>query len=612
MARGLCVSFVLLASLALAGCAGRAWEQARAEDTAAAYAQFVRDHEGSKYAQEARERSELVRIRARPTPETYQAFLESYPDSSLIPELRAIVEEDFFQRARAAGSVAAYRDFLDQFGAGRFGARARGNLAYLEARGFGGSPEALADFARAHPESDFAAEARRSSEAAARRAESAFRRLGVRIEVGAGTPEGDRLERVFLERVREACAGAGLSCVSLRRGEPSGLAAELRIQHREESVRTRLEASQVTSPGVRATTQLDLIRRGDERPIWSEEFSFHTLSASREGTSVLFGPGTDSYWSRFFVPAVGWASQEAVRSPRQLEKPVVAVDATSTHAFVLFGDGDFRIFEIGDPESPLLVGEYRRPRDLAHFEGLRVVGDRVLLFGEDGVEVVQLEAQGPRRVYAWGRGAIGSVVALAAPRAGIVAGGKRGLLLLSGEQPEPLIDRPVRGLALLGGERLVFTDGTSLFVSTIPLLRQRKVEGELRLGSGFGPGRLRVQGRTALVLGKRGLVRVDLGRPSQPRLLSRIDTNEVGEIRDAALLRGRLFLLGQRGLMLTDPQGERVSDSAALAARSRIDPSGRHLVAVGDDRLQVVDATPFVFRAAASRSPAGAEATSGR
>ena len=591
-------------ALLLTACAGRAWDRARHQDTAAAYADFLREHPGSRYAQEALERSSLVRLRANPTPEAYQEFQEKYPESALLAELRAAVEERFFLRARAAGTPEAYRAYLEEFGAGAYEARARGNRVYLEAGGFDGQPAELARFAAEHPESDFAAEARRSADALEVRSQTGFRRVGLQIRIDPGTPGAERLQRVFAQRAAEAYAAMGLELVSVADG-PAAPGVRLSISHAEAPVRTELATSQ--TPGIRATTRLLLERTGAEAPIWSEEFHFHTVGAVREDASVLFGPGSQPYWSSFFVPATRWSSQLAVRAPRELVKPVVAVDANATHAFVLFGDGDFQVYELGDPELPMLAGEYRRPRDLARWTDLRVFGDEVVLFGEDGVEVVQLGAEGPRRVRVWERNQTGTVVALERVPGGLVTAGKRGLLFLSAAtgEVERLLDREILGLDRVG-DRLVLSDGTSLYVSTLPLLRQQRVEGELRLGSGFGPGRIRVRGRTAVVLGERGLVRVSLAAPAEPRLLSRIENSEVGTVRDATLVRGRLFLLGDRGLQVADVHGERVADAAPVTARARLDAVGRHLVVVGEKTLQLVDTTPFLLEAG-SAAPAALE-----
>ena len=101
-----------------------------------------------------------------------------------------------------------------------------------------------------------------------------------------------------------------------------------------------------------------------------------------------------------------------------------------------------------------------------------------------------------------------------------------------------------------------------------------------------------------IVVAQRGVAVVDIATPGRPRVVSRIDANAAGEIRDAARVGGRLFLLGQRGLQLTDAHGAQVVDAACVSARQRIAPAGRHLVMVGEKSLQVVDTTPFVAASA--------------
>ena len=55
-----------------------------------------------------------------------------------------------------------------------------------------------------------------------------------------------------------------------------------------------------------------------------------------------------------------------------------------------------------------------------------------------------------------------------------------------------------------------------------------RLEGELRLGSGFRPERVRADRNAALVMGDGGLVWVDLSTPARPRALSRLGPDEVG------------------------------------------------------------------------------------
>ncbi|MEE9609380.1 MAG: hypothetical protein V3U03_16690 [Myxococcota bacterium] len=600
---------VLLAISALACAASRSWKQALADDTAAGYHRFLREHPRSSLAGEARERLDFVRARKKPTQEAYQAFAMQYPDSRFLAELRPAVESAAFDRARASGSVDAYRKFLGAFPDGRNAARARGNAAFLERYSRSGQTDALVEFATRHPESDFAVEARRSAAGVTRRGQTAFRRVALLVDVAASTPNPDRLTRVFTEHALRQYQATGLELVPLQgRDDPraASFPALITVHHSEGEVSTELKGDRMTAPGILATTRVTLARSGESAPIWSDEFTFRASAAERpDGNSILFGPTSQRYWSSFFVPVASWDTQVAIRRQRAFDRPPVAVAALGSRASVLFDNGDFQVFDLGDPANPLLLGEYKRPRDLARWSGLRMAGERVALFGEDGIEIVQIADAQPRRELALGREVVGSVVAMESVGNDWLAAGKRGLLYIDGRtgRPSVLVQGEVRGLAMRG-DRLLFTDGTSLYVSTLPMLRTHRTLAELRLGKGFGPGRVRVRGSSAIVLGARGVVRLDLSNPSSPRLLSRIDMLEVGEVEDAVLAGGRLFLLGARGLQVTDPSGEHVVDSADVSARRRIGATGRHLVLIGEKGLQVVDTTPFVVpRAAASRRP---------
>jgi len=591
-------TILALALMGLLACAGTAWERVRAEDTAAAYHGFLRDHPDSEQASEARARLALVRLRSQPSAEGYDAFRAEFHDEALLSELRPIAERSVFERARASGTAEAYRAFLEDFVAGEYSERARGNAEFLEADGFGARPDQLAAFAERHPTSDFAVEARRSAEATSLRSQSSFRSVGLRVEIAPGTPSPDRLIRVFTERAMRRYAEAGLVLVPLaqdRDPRAASLPVRLTIRHEEATERSDFASDRVSASGILAITRVTLTRTGETSPIWSDEFSFRAPGAIRGETSVLFGVGTQNYWASFFVPVATWDTSAAVRAARGLEKPVASVAVSEARAIVLFTDGDLEMFDIGDPQQPVPLGAYRHKRDLTRWSGLHVAGDRIALFGPDGIEVLALRAGRFAPVLALDRGTVGSIVAVESLGRDWVAAGNRGLLLLAEGKPQPeaLLDRPVLGLAR-HGDRLLFTDGTSLFISTARLLRADRVEAELRLGRGFGPGPLRVEDGLAVVIAQRGVAVIDLAVPGAPRLQSRVETTEAGEIRDAAIVAGRLFLLGERGLQLTDARGSRVVDSACVVARLRVAPAGRHLVMIGEKTLQVVDATPFV------------------
>jgi hypothetical protein len=601
-ARAPVVSLLVLA-LVLPACAGRAYRRALREDSVASYHRFLKEYGDSSYADEARARMAFARVRKKPSRAGYDAFVEEFGDSEIAAELRPYVEEHFFRAARMRSTAAAYRQFLSEFPDGALAERARGNAVYLEHGGFGGEAGRLLEFAKTYPTSDYAAEAQRSAAAMETRGRSAFRRVALLLDVPASTPGADRLRRVFAERAATAYAAVGVALVPMTgpRDERLGtLGARLTISHREEAVRTRLEGGTVSKPGILARTTVTLARADEGPPIFSETFEHRASSSERRADeSILFGVGTTGYWSEFFVPVATWNTRVAARQPRAFPKPPVAVEVTGSRTVVGFGDGDFQIFDLSDPASPALLAHYRRKRDLSQFDGIVDLGNRIVVYGRDGIEVVMLSAEGPRREQVWGREDVGSVNGVVDVGDALLAAGNRGLLALASGGVRVLLERPLHGLAR-SGERLLFTDGTALYVATRATLQAGRVEGQLRLGRTFAAHRVRTSGASAVVLGERGMVWVDVANPARPRLQSRIDSLQAGSVEDAALLGGRLFLLGARGLQVSDRTGNHLVESVDVEAHRRLGISGRHVVMVGEQNLQVVDATPFVVGATAA------------
>jgi hypothetical protein len=419
------------------------------------------------------------------------------------------------------------------------------------------------------------------------------------VEIAQGTPAADRLARTFAERTRRHFARTAIELVLLRGStdpRAASVDAILTIRHGEKLVRPELGVDRAFSTGVLATTEVTLARRGDTRTIASEEFTHMVpLSVRREGESILFGPAGDRYWQSFYLPVATWSTQLAARVPFPVRKSVAAVEAIDHRAVVLFEGGSFQVVDLSDPAAPHVVIQYRRPGDLKKWSDVRVIDGRFVIFGEDGLEMVGLDSGAPQRTLTLDRAKIGAVVGVEKAGAGLLVAGSHGLMLVKGGSaaPQQLFETSVLGMAMRG-DRVLFTDGASLYVASLSLLQRQKAEAQLRIGKRFGPGRIRVWGTTAVVVGNSGVMLVDVSNPSNPRVRSRVRSTEAGEISDALAARGRLFLLGDRGLQVSDASGTRVEDSVDVAARTRLAAAGRHLVLIGDGSLQVVDTTPFV------------------
>ena len=580
-----------------------AWRQAVKQDSSAAYYRFLRDHPRSWYAERAQARIEYHKLQRHPSIEGFTKFKERFPKSELLAEIEPLFEQTAFSTARATGTPAAYASFLERFPEGAMASRAAGNAAFLQHRGFDGNPGPLESFAAEHPESDFAAEARRSAESTAQRASSGFDRIGLKIQISAETPEADRIAKAFKEAATKRYATAGIALVPISElhdeaGSSEAASARLIIQHSEGERRTQLSEGQLSRPAIIAQTRVMLQVGADGPSIWDRGFSARVNPRDhRPNTSLLFGPVGRAYWEEFFVPVATWQSKAAVREALELDRTIVDVDAVGDRSVVLFEDGDFRFLQLADPSAPETLVEYHRPDDQKRFQGVSLVAGSIVLYGDDGFEVVRFGATGPEVVGGQGREQVGAISAVAALGENLILAGSRGLLVARGDGAEPrrILRSVVRGLAVID-ETLLFTDGESVMLSSLPLLREDRLQAQLRLGRDFGPARVRVFGRTAVVIGDGGLLVVDMTRPESPRVVSQLYRRVTGPVTDVTQIKGRLFVLGDRGLQLLDPTGQQVVESIDVRTAENMVGMGRHMVMVGGKHLQVVDATPFTAR----------------
>jgi hypothetical protein len=593
---------VIAVSLAL-GCASSSsknWEKAQKKDTSGAYHRFLRDNPRSDYVDEAKERLAFHRLMKDPTAEGYEEFRAEYPLSPLSEQLMPVVEDRVFEQVRARGTIAAYREFLADFPTSSHAERARGNAEYLENRGFAGNPSELAAFAERHPTSDFADEALRSVSLVETRQQRPIRSIGLILEVDPSTPGASQLRRTFAERAGEHYAKSHVKVVSLASASDPRVAevdALLTIEHHEAKVRAQITEGVSSSAGVVATTNATLERPGEAVPIRKDEFSHKVpLSEYKSDKSIVFGASGVGYWQSFFFADATWSNNLATRSEFDVKKSGVAIEMIDHRAAVLFENGSFELVDLSDPDDPQVITRYTRSRDLTKWSGLRNVAGRIAIFGDGGFEIVELSATGPKKVVAFDRATVGSIVAVEDTGEGLLLAGSRGLMLLASGATEPrlLVDQHVLGAGMHGG-RVYFIVGSSLFTSSLPMLMRNKAEGELPIGSGFGAKRVRIWGNVLVAMGTDDVLLVDVSRPSAPRIRSRITAVDRGEIRDAIAMHGQLYLLSDRGLLVSSLRDGRTHDAVGLAALNRMSFAGRHLVTVGDSSLQVVDTTPFAI-----------------
>jgi hypothetical protein len=592
---------VVLVVLALASCAGPSWEQIRAEDSPATYRQFLADHPNSKYAAQARERLAVLQVERAPTLEALERFRRDYADSPALPELLKQVESGVFESARKVATPSAYARYLDAFPNGTLTARATANQMYLQAGGFAGHPDQLAAFVREHPESDYAAEAGRVLSGLESRQRGGFGRVSLAIEIAPDVPEASRLRGLFSERAREMYQVAGLALV-----DGPGGGAVLTIRHTERAV-AALEGSGdlVAKPGVLAETEVSLATP-DGTQVFRDRFSVRIPDADRRRDgSALFAKSAVPYWDHFYVPIASWPTSAALRSTWNAAAKLSGVGADVGRAIALAPDGSFREIDLSDPASPRVVGHWPRPAPAGHFAGARRLGDRIVLFGEDGIEIVTRSGDGYRRVAALDRGVVGGVFGVEESGGRLLAAGTRGLVRasLDGGPVERIVERPLRGIAKTG-DTLYLLDDEFVYGGPLSDLRAQAFFTVADVGRPLEPRLLRVGDGLAVVVGERGIATFALAGTGAAHALARPRTPAIGDVSDAVVLGGLVFALGERGLLVLDPRSGRIMDSVDVDGRVSIGAAGGQLVTIGGDRLDVVDATPWTSsRGAAALAP---------
>jgi len=607
---------------ALTGCGAGSYASVKRADEPAGYYQFISNQPDSNHVAEARERIAYHEVRQSPSISRFEQFRTRYPESELLDALRPLVEAEAFEIARFEGSAEAYLAFAEEFPDGPYTRRAIGNAEYQRADGYAGQVDELERFAARHPESDFAAEALRTVESVRSKESRRYGRVILSLDFETLQPQRRQLLDEFVRRAMtqyeeygvelSLAADSGSAMPEPPESRPSDAERTgslwLTIRHREQVEDSRFEDATIVRPRTRvAETVVTLGSGADRAPIWERTFGFQQPAKDLSpDASMLLTPVADAFWKEWFVPVASWELDSATRSALALPGVAVAMDAARDRIAVLFDDGRVQVIELADPSNPLSLGEYRPdPAGVGavrgRWSGLRIHEDRLLLFGRGGLASLKFGSDGPLLTVERTREQIGAITAVEPLGDDLLMASERGLLLWRdrGKQPLQVIARPIHGLALVG-DTLLFTDQTTLFVTTLEHLRKQRVLARLPLGERFASGgsdrtgTLRSFGSTVAILGRSGTLLIDLKEPRKPRILGQLDAAQTGEVEDVARVGGNVFLLGERGLQQLNRSASHVAESIEVLPRRRLDRMGRYLVSVGDGWLQVVDATPFV------------------
>jgi hypothetical protein len=118
------------------------------------------------------------------------------------------------------------------------------------------------------------------------------------------------------------------------------------------------------------------------------------------------------------------------------------------------------------------------------------------------------------------------------------------------------------------------------------------------LGRGLAARGVRIGGGVAVVFGASGIACFDVSGGAPARALLRPKAGTLGNVTDVTVVGGSVFVIGDRGLQIWDPQRGRIVDAVDVKGRAALDAAGGYVIAIGGDRLEVVDVTPWITRSA--------------
>lgn len=588
---------VALLGLLVVGCLQTSWGNARRKDSVAAYHNFLRMHPGSWHSGEAHERIAFLRVRAHPSVESYQTFVETYPESPLKDELNQYIEPRFFEHARDLNVPAAYRDFLQRYPNSKLSVKAKGNLAYVESVQANPSAAELQRFVTDHPDSDFAIEARASLELLRQQQATRIRRLAVRVDVATNVGQAKRVQHGFTALVAQYYHELGVQVTPIPAGSdpPPHVDAWMRIDYKEVPASGTFGGRTLVSQCRVRLYQVDI-----KEPIWDRSFEApadHIIRGAYGRDKTVFANSTYRFWKQFFVPVSTWATSLARVHHIEYPEEVSAIDIRGNRAVVLYSKGSIDYLDVSTPLEPRVIDRYRRERDLSRWTGIELLTEKLIVsFGPDGIELIELGAFQPKRLAQFELPEVGSIAAADLYRSTLLFAGTQGVFALR------LENWPLRPQRLLEGEFV------GLFVRNphVYLVRPEHVEltnpkhlmqhlsgPKLALGKGFGARRARIAGDSMYVLGKDDTVEVRLSATKRPKLVSKLPREKIGRLTDLTSDAGHLYLLGERGLGVAGPGAQWVSDFIQVDAGDAVARRGRFLFVVGGRSLEVLDMAPY-------------------
>jgi len=586
-----CAAFAL-------GCADASWEGTKSANTVASYSRFLRDNPTSEHAKEAEEHISALRVLAHQTIEAHQKFIETYPQSALLPELHRAMEPLYFQRARTANTAQSYQEFLTEYPDGDLSRRANGDLAYVRMLETHPSVATMREFMRQYPESDFATDAQRSLDLVAFKRETAISHLGIRVEVSPNTAQPQRVRRGFVAIVAKEYREHGVDVTFIPTGaEPTpDMDGWLRLDYEESSASGTFGGATVL-----ARCRVRLYHKSSPKdPIWDRTFEApadHIVKGSYSRDKTVFGNSRYPFWNQFFVPIALWASTEARVQRLDYLEDVRAMDMRNNRAAVLFARGGFDLVDVSSPLEPQVVDRFRREDDLSNWTGIRIVDDkRVLIYGPDGAELVERTADKPSSRGRWDMAEIGSINAADVWGDTALLAGTKGVYAVRLDSERMVSHRLLEGqfVALEVRQPFIYLARPNRAEVTTPKHLLRHLTGSaVAFPESFVAKSGRISGKSFFVFGKDQAVEISLANPAHPESLGPLTAEKVGHISDFVSDGDHAYMLGDRGLQVADPQARTVSDSIQVHGDHTMAMAGRYVFVAGERTLEVVDVGPY-------------------
>ncbi len=605
---------IALAVAAVPACTGT-WRSARRSDTVASYHRYLQSHPDGSHARDASEHLEFLRVKAHPTVVRFETFESTYSGSSLLPELRKMLEPLYFDQARARNSAVSYAGFVERYPKGRFSERAFGNRVYLEQVKADPTVERLAEFINTYPESDFVALARRTRELLDLHQKGRIERLVVQVRVGSSVDRAQRVRRGFAGIVQEAYSKYGVEVMFLPHGRAVPRSADARMQ---------IDYNEVPGEGtfggrsIRSHCRIRMFHRDLDEPIWDRVFDApadHLRRGRQSEDPTVFGNRRYRFWEKFFIPVTTWPASRARLYRKDFQETISAVAVEGDRVAVLFNTGGIAYLDVSNPLEPVTLSHYHHERDLTRWAGVVLLPTGLAVaYGPSGAMAVDLSDPGTPRLGRWEALDVGWVRSGAGSGETVLLAGKQGLYSLrTGEKKNAglhmLSDAPLWGVTVRGRAVFLVAESEVTVTGAAELVKWAIAGGgaaappqaRARFPIGFGIERVHPVGDSLFLFGKGGVIEVGIGNPRSLALINHLENPAAAGLHDVVTLDGRLYLLGERGLEVTDRKGEWVSDLIQVDADWRLEAKDPFLLLSGGSVLEIFDASPYRSAAASMR-----------